>query len=830
MSEEAWTAANAFVSGGLGLERDLTCARLRICKHGLHTRAKGVRDRLMASMLAFGLFLAIGADSRVSADPSPVKAEDNRTVVSSVNGRTTVRIAPPDNKGLSHNRYSRFDVPETGVDLDNRRAEAQTILNEVVSSRRSQLNGPLTVLGKKAHVIIANPNGITVDGASFRNIGGLVLATGAWSGSTTRQLKISGGDILVTGRGLAATMSRVHLLSRKLRIRAAIDAGKQHGLELEAGKGVASVHSDTAADLPDGLITSNQSRAADNEYLVTIEQGANLRGGAIRITVNAAGAGVRVSGDMDAFTGGIWISANGDVNVEDARVKAREHVFVAGDTISLKSTSRHTEIESSLSGIKIDATGRITVAGVSLRGAKKVPLGFDSLGAVSMRAGKTITVTAASGYTSRLSGSEDGVVLTAKGDILVDATEMNSADLIRVIGGKTTTFSNGTAKAVKNIHLEAENGALSLIGEEMTAEDSILLNGMALSVRSNDLRRTIIKAVNGGILGTFTGDIVNDGGLIQGSSKVRGEPSSRGGVTLITDGKLTNRTLAIDRIGSIYSQKEDLYIEAPGGVENFSGRLLSEADIYLKAQNGLLNEAWREAPYTKRMKKGVFRLLGTTSREHFYGKLLIGKEIGQIKAAGNLTVTARNLRNIGSEIAGGDVDMNISEIAENISVALGGAVMKRRCFLLFCSYSGASNVHTETASILATGKLTMKAGKMWRDIGGSITATQGIEIASPNIRFEPLFWEEYYSRASGFSGLFMGRWGRLFTNYQSGTLRTSRGEIRLTGHGAPIILNALEVDEESLQLTGGEVIRSNKPTGLRRKNELRIDLWPFSKF
>ncbi|NLS75507.1 filamentous hemagglutinin N-terminal domain-containing protein, partial [Bradyrhizobium brasilense] len=115
-----------------------------------------------------------------------------------------------------------------GVDLDNRPVNARTILNEVTSSRISNLNGPLDVLGARAHVIVANPNGISVDGASFRNTGGVVLSTGKAS-VVSRQitsgsfqdnvvLKTEGGTIDIGAGGLSGAMSTLHLLAGRIRV------------------------------------------------------------------------------------------------------------------------------------------------------------------------------------------------------------------------------------------------------------------------------------------------------------------------------------------------------------------------------------------------------------------------------------------------------------------------------------------------------------------------------------------------------------------------------------------------------------------------------------
>lgn len=55
---------------------------------------------------------------------------------------------------------------------------AKVIVNEVTSARPTAMNGFLEVGGNRASVVIANPNGITVNGGGFINTSRAVLTTG----------------------------------------------------------------------------------------------------------------------------------------------------------------------------------------------------------------------------------------------------------------------------------------------------------------------------------------------------------------------------------------------------------------------------------------------------------------------------------------------------------------------------------------------------------------------------------------------------------------------------------------------------------------------------
>ncbi|MCE0918356.1 filamentous hemagglutinin N-terminal domain-containing protein, partial [Pseudomonas sp. NMI760_13] len=143
------------------------------------------------------------------------------------NGVPIVNIAAPNGSGLSHNQFSDYNVGQQGLILNNATERTQAtqlggiilgnpnlhgqaanvILNEVNGANASQLRGYTEVAGHAAHVIVANPHGITCDGCGFINTPQATLSTGKpviENGQLTRY-QVDQGHIAIEGAGINAS-------------------------------------------------------------------------------------------------------------------------------------------------------------------------------------------------------------------------------------------------------------------------------------------------------------------------------------------------------------------------------------------------------------------------------------------------------------------------------------------------------------------------------------------------------------------------------------------------------------------------------------------------
>ena len=207
----------------------------------------------VAIWLAAGLFMtstAGMASGPIMPDPK-AEARHQPQIEETANGIPLVNITAPSSGGVSRNEYETFNVPDKGAILNNSYTLSKTelagyvqgnnnmaerpakiIVNEVTGAGPTSMDGFLEVAGNRADVVIANPNGITVNGGGFINTGKAFLTTGkpVYDGEDHLQrFDITGGDILIEGKGLGGKETEsLAILSRAVKINAGIWAKDLH--------------------------------------------------------------------------------------------------------------------------------------------------------------------------------------------------------------------------------------------------------------------------------------------------------------------------------------------------------------------------------------------------------------------------------------------------------------------------------------------------------------------------------------------------------------------------------------------------------------------------
>ncbi|WP_080436411.1 filamentous hemagglutinin N-terminal domain-containing protein [Burkholderia ubonensis] len=270
---------------------------------------------LMMPALAAHAQAVLRPDAGVAAQPG----------ITTVGGTPVVDITAPNAAGLSHNRFTDYNVGADGLILNNSAtsvhtqlagtiagnaqlggAPARVILNEVTGGRASQLNGTTEIAGQAARLIVANPNGIVADGAGFINATRATLVAGKPvfdqdGGIASFETR---GRITVDGKGLDAGGTDVDLVARSLRVNAELRAKKFVGVALD---GNVKIDGDTVA------YRRNPSGADTPDIAIDVARLGSMHANAITLVGGAKGVGVNVDGKVDVVAGDPRLDANGRI-------------------------------------------------------------------------------------------------------------------------------------------------------------------------------------------------------------------------------------------------------------------------------------------------------------------------------------------------------------------------------------------------------------------------------------------------------------------------------------------------------------------------------------
>ena len=268
--------------------------------------------------------------------------ERQATVGQAGNGITLINVAGPSAGGVSRNDYTNFNVPQNGVILNNSyqmantklggyvpgnpnmmRGSANVIVNEVTSHNPTEMKGFIEVAGRKASVVVANPNGITVDGGGFINTDRAVLTTGKTeydSKGNLNSYRVEQGRISINGNGLnAKDANSLQILTEATNVNAGVWANT---IETRTGKNIIDANTLETQKIGDSRNVGLDVSAIGGMYANSITmKGTNT------------GLGVNVKGVVSS-TQASSITSDGKIIV-DGGVTSNGNTTLAGQSIAI---------------------------------------------------------------------------------------------------------------------------------------------------------------------------------------------------------------------------------------------------------------------------------------------------------------------------------------------------------------------------------------------------------------------------------------------------------------------------------------------------------------
>ncbi|HEK2838169.1 TPA: filamentous hemagglutinin N-terminal domain-containing protein [Proteus mirabilis] len=142
----------------------------------------------------------------------------NTTVSKNGDGSETIYIDKANDIHLSVNYFEQFNVGKKGVNIDNSEVKAKVILNEVTSKKTSSLKGKISVLGKNAELIIANPNGIDCYGCQFSGSDKVMLISGKLDSITGKKIYLSDGYVNIKNVNNFNEEQTINVFSNRINI------------------------------------------------------------------------------------------------------------------------------------------------------------------------------------------------------------------------------------------------------------------------------------------------------------------------------------------------------------------------------------------------------------------------------------------------------------------------------------------------------------------------------------------------------------------------------------------------------------------------------------
>ena len=165
------------------------------------------KNRILQKIIAFVMLLFFNFNIFADIVPDPVSI--GTRVTKTASGIDQIDIAAPNKNGTSYNSLKELQVSEQGLILNNNKnvvintqiaglvirnrnldngIEANLIITEVTGKNKTNINGIVEVAGKRADLVMANRNGIFINGGGFLNSSRVTLATGS--------LQMKDGDLV----------------------------------------------------------------------------------------------------------------------------------------------------------------------------------------------------------------------------------------------------------------------------------------------------------------------------------------------------------------------------------------------------------------------------------------------------------------------------------------------------------------------------------------------------------------------------------------------------------------------------------------------------------
>ncbi|HIH3562130.1 TPA: contact-dependent inhibition effector tRNA nuclease [Escherichia coli] len=673
--------------------------------------------RFTYRLLSYLISTIIAGQPLLPAVGAVITPQNGAGMDKAANGVPVVNIATPNGAGISHNRFTDYNVGKEGLILNNATGklnptqlggliqnnpnlkaggEAKGIINEVTGGNRSLLQGYTEVAGKAANVMVANPYGITCDGCGFINTPHATLTTGKPvmnADGSLQALEVTEGSITINGAGLDGTRSdAVSIIARATEVNAAL-----HAKDLTVTAGANRVTAD-------GRVRALKGEGDVPKVAVDTGALGGMYARRIHLTSTESGVGVNL-GNLYARDGDITLDASGRLTVNNSL--ATGGVTAKGQGVTL--TGDH----KAGGNLSVSSRSDIVLSNGTLNSDKDL----------SLTAGGRITQ-----QNEKLTAGRD-VTLAAKNITQDTASQINAArDIVTVASDTLTTQGQITA------------------GQNLTASSTTLTQDGILLAKGH-------AGLDAGTL--------NNSGAVQGASLTLGSTTLSNSGSLLSGGPLTVNTRDFTQSGRT-GAKGKVDITASGKLTS-TGSLVSDDALVLKAQdvtqNGVLSGGKGLTVSAQTLSSGkksvthsdaamtlnvtTVALDGETSAGdtlRVQADRLSTAAGAQLQSGKNLSINARDARLAGTQAAQQTMVVNASEKLTHSgkssapSLSLSAPELTSSGVLVGSALNTQSQTLTNSGLLQGEASLTVNTQRLDNQQNGTLYSAADLTLDIPDIR------------------------------------------------------------------------------------------------
>ncbi|MCA8435445.1 filamentous hemagglutinin N-terminal domain-containing protein [Burkholderia seminalis] len=681
------------------------------------------------------------------------------TITQTSSGVPAVNIATPNSNGVSLNQYQSFGVDSQGLVLNNSTVagtpllggtlganpnlngrSASLIINQVTATGpAASLYGPLEVFGSPAAVVVASPNGVSVNGLSVTNVTNLTLTTGTPQfltgvGGTPTDFTHAGavaydvrsGNISINGpvgndgtpgAGVEGTVGNLDVVGQSVTINAPLRANQR--VNVVTGNQLVTPTASDATGITYGTAANgaaNTGAAIGRAIAVDASQYGSVTSGTVYIVSTAAGMGVNTQGPLSATAGNVVVQSNGDVSVGQTFANQNVNLSSVGNT-SISGTGLANQ------NYTVTSNGDISAPGSVSAGQNVSMTAGGNLNAASVAANGAANLTAGQSMTIGSLSAHDIALQTTNGDLTVGG--LNAPGTVSAKAGRDLTVNGavegGSTVALAGARNAIVNGQVSGVGDTtITAQTgSATVNGNALSNGALSVTAGQGAAIGGTVQAQGPETITAQAGSLTGQGNVT---SSQGAVNL-------NAGQAIGLTGAVQSGST---INATAGTSaSFGGTVSAPGAVTIRAgQDTTVGGNVTSGGSLSVMSGRNTNVQGTAAS---IGNMTLAANSGSLTTAGDVvslgTLNATGQQGVslgGTVYSGGNAQ--IGSTAGNVAVA--GAVSTPGTISINARQDAtvAGTLHSgQTAAIAATRDVNLNGG-VEVDNAGNATVTAGRDI------------------------------------------------------------------------------------------------------